>query len=189
MKLRKWVDWTYVIGLLLLPFFIMGIFLLLALIQDLTRYNPHFFNVEFQERYAVPNDVITDLEIALMRADSELLAETQGTKSGPQQLEPNPNLRFMIMLAADGKYIDYLFMDTSNYQRYPQHLKKVNGRYVRVPEGLYYLVDSRKWVTTFFPLAAIWWLLVILFTISIMFFRVMAAYRRNQFGELTPEDR
>ena len=189
MKMGKWVDWSYVIGLLLLPFFIMGIFLLLAYIQDLTRYNPYFFNEDFQERYAVPNDVITDLEISLMRADSELLAATQGTKSGPQQLEPNPNLRFMIMLEADGKYFDYLFMDTSNYQRFPQHLKQVNGRYVRVPEGLYYLVDSQKWVSTFFPLAAIWWLLVILFTVGTWFFRVMAAYRRKRFGELTPEDR
>jgi hypothetical protein len=182
MKLRKLVDWPYVIGLMLLPFFIMGIFLMLAFIQDLTRYNPHFFNAEFQERYAVPNDVITDLENALMRADSELLSETQGTKSAPQQLIPNPNLRFMIMLEADGKYFDYLFMDTTNYQRFPQHLKQVNGRYVRVPEGLYYLVDSRKWISTFFPLAAIWWLIVILFTIGIWFFRVMAAYRRKRFG-------
>jgi len=189
MKLRKLVDWPYVIGLLLLPFFIMGIFLLLAFIQDMTRYNRHFFSPEFRERYAVPNGVITDLENALRSADSELLSEIQGTRSVPEQLIPNPNLRFMIMLEADGKYFDYLFMDTTNYQRFPQHLKQVNGRYVRVPEGLYYLVDSRKWVSTFFPLAAIWWLIVILFTTGVWFFRVMAAYRRKQFGPIKPGDR
>ena len=189
MKLRKLVDWPYVIGLMLLPFFIMGIFLMLAFIQDLTRYNPHFFNAEFQERYAVPNDVITDLEKALMSADAELLSEIQGTRVAPQQLYPNPHLRFMIMLASDGKYFDYIFMDTSNYQRFPQHLKQVNGRYVRIPEGLYYLVDSRKWISTFFPLAAIWWLIVILFPTGVWFFRVMAAYRRKRFGAPKTNDR
>ena len=183
MKIRRWVDWPYVIGLLLVPFFIMGFILLLAFLQDLTRYDQEYFSVEFQERYAVPSSLITELEIALMNADRQLLAEIEGVKTVNQQLKPNPNLRFMIMLESDSKYFDYLFMDTTNFQRYPQHLKQVNGRYVRVPEGLYYLVDSRKWVSTFFPITAIWWLLVILFTLGVWFFRVMAAFRRRRFGE------
>ena len=79
-------------------------------------------------------------------------------------------------------------MDTSNYQRYPQHLKLVNGRYVRVPEGLYYMVDSQKWVSTFFPIAAIWWLLVVIFTVGVWFFRIMADFRRRRFGERTSQE-
>lgn len=183
MHILKLVDWHYFIGLMLLPFFLMGAILAVVLFQDLTRYNPEYFSSAFQQRYSIPNALITDLEIALRNGDPRLMTEIQGTKSLPQQLEPNPNLRFMIMLESQGKYMDYLFMDTTNYQRYPQHLKNINGRYVRVPDGLYYLVDSRKWTSTFFPLAAFWWVCVFLFTAGLWFFRLMAAYRHKSFGE------
>jgi hypothetical protein len=186
-KLSRWIDWPYVIGLLLLPLLIMGGILLAGFIQGLTRNNREFFNPRFQERYSVPNNLITDLETALRNGDESLLAEVQGTRTADINTGANPNLRFMIMIESSGKYLDYLFMDTSNYRRYPQHLKQLNGRYIRVPEGLYYAVDSRQWISTFFPLASIWWLLVILFTISVWFFRLMANYRQKSLGEISSD--
>ncbi|MFN2158448.1 MAG: hypothetical protein ACK2U3_01250 [Anaerolineales bacterium] len=184
-RITRWIDLTYVIGLLLLPFLIMGGLLLTGFIQGLTRYNQDYFNEHYQNLYAVPNSLVADLENALREGNVNLLAETQGTRTAKINNGGNPNLRFMIMLESSGQYLDYLFMDTSNYQRFPQHIKQLNGRYIRVPEGLYYAVDSRGWTATFFPLAAIWWLLVILFTVSIWFFRIMKAYRQKRFGEIS----
>jgi hypothetical protein len=186
-KISRWIDWPYVIGLLLLPLLIMGGILLAGFIQGISRYNLEFFKPQYQDLYAVPNSLITDLETALREGDEGLLAEIQGTKTADIKTGANPNLRFMIMIESSGKYLDYLFMDTSNYRRYPQHLKQLNGRYIRVPEGLYYAVDSRLWIATFFPLAAIWWLLVILFTVSVWFFRLMANYRQKRLGEISPD--
>lgn len=186
-RISSRIDWTYVIGLLLLPIMIMGAILLAGLIQGLTRYNYGYFNQDYQQRYAVPNNLITDLETALREGNEDLMAEIQGTRNAEIKTGANPNLRFMIMLESSGKYLDYLFMDTTNYRRYPQHLKQLNGRYIRVPEGLFYAVDSRQWISTFFPLAALWWMLVILFTISVWFYRLMANYRQRRLGEIPPD--
>jgi hypothetical protein len=173
--------------LLLLPFIITGIFLLIASIEDLTRYNQDYFNDGYQARYAVPSSLITDLENALRSGDETLLAKLQGTRHVPRNMESKPNLRFMIFWEYNGKYSEYLFIDTSNYHRHMQHLKEVNGRYIRVPDGLYYLANSGLWLSTFGPIAVFWWLVVILFTLGIWFYRSMAAYRQRQYSDHDPE--
>lgn len=187
MNRRRTIDWQYVLGLLLLPFIITGIFLLIAFIEDLTRYNQAYFNDGYQARYAVPSSLITDLENALRSGDETLLAKLQGTRHVPRNMESKPNLRFMIFWEYDGKYSEYLFIDTSNYHRHMQHLKEVNGRYIVVPDGLYYMANSGRWLSTFGPIAVFWWLVVILFTLGIWFYRSMAAYRQKQYGDHGPE--
>ena len=142
MNRRRTIDWQYVLGLLLLPFFIVGIFLLIAFIEDLTRYTPAYFDDGYLARYAVPSPLITDLENALRSGDETLLAKLQAIRHVPRNLESKPNLRFKICWEYDGKYSEYLFIDTSNYHRHIQHLKEVNGRYIRVPDGLYYMANS-----------------------------------------------
>ena len=57
-------------------------------------------------------------------------------------------------------------MDSSNYHRYVIHIKMVNGRYVWVPESLYYYVDSGRWVRTFFPILTVWWLVLFLYIVT-----------------------
>lgn len=187
MNPRRTIDGQYVLGLLLLPFLIVGVFLLIAFIEDLTRYNPAYFNDGYQARYNVPNPLITHLENALRSGDETLLAKLQGTHHVPRNMKSNPNLRFLIFWEYDGKYSEYLFIDTSNYHRHMQHLKEVNGRYIRVPDGLYYLMNSGRWLSTFGPIAVFWWLVVILFTLGIWFYRSMAAYRQRQYGDHGPE--
>ena len=126
-KISRWIDWPYVIGLLLLPFLIMGGILSAGFLQGLFRYNQDYFKPHYQDLYAAPNKLITDLETALREGDESLLAETQGTSKAEIKAGANPNLRFMIMIESSGKYLDYLFMDTSNYKRYPQHLKQLKA--------------------------------------------------------------
>lgn len=183
MERPKKVDWPYVIGLLLLPFIVMGAILLVVWVQGLTRYDPAYFSQDYVDRYAVPSELLLELETALRSGDQELLAELQGTKGLPGEMTPLPNLRFLIFWDQSEKYSDYLFMDTRNYHRYMQHLKLVDERYVRVPDGLYYLVDSGGWISTFGPIAAIWWTGVILLTIGIWVYRSMAKVRSDLFSK------
>jgi hypothetical protein len=187
LKKRRLIDWQYVLGLLFLPFLVMGVILLISHIQGLVRYNPAYFTEEYRSRYEVPSDLLADLETALRTGDTSLLAEVQGVSRVPSNIVPVPKLRFIIFWGYTKKYSEILFMDTSNYHRYMQHLKVVDGRYVQVPDGLYYQVNSGKWITTFGPGALLWWMLVILFTFAVWVYRLMAAYRRDRFGNTIPE--
>lgn len=183
MKNKKLIDWPYVIGLMLIPVILACGYLLVTWLVGLVRYDPAYFTEEYLKKYSVPSTLLDDLETAIRNGDGSLMAQIQGTRSIPDDLEPLPNVRFMIYWSADKKYTDYLFMDMKNYHRYIQHLRIVNGRYVQVPEGAYFLADSGHWKSAFGPLAEMWWLIVILFTLGIWLSRSMAAYREKVFGK------
>lgn len=183
MKTQKTIDLPYVIGLLLLPVLLVGLFLLAGWIIGLVRYNPAYFTEEYQKRYAFPSPLLSDLEDALRSGDGKLLAQLQGTRRIPSDLENMPNLRFLIFTDSQDEYSNFLFMDMKNYRRYIQHLRLVKGRYVRVPEGIYYLADSGSWKRTFGPLAVVYWLILIIFTLGVWIYRSMAEYRQKLFGK------
>ena len=183
MKTQRMIDWPYAIGLLFLPGMILATFLIIAWVIGSVQYDPAYFTDEYVKRYAAPSPLLTDLEIALRNGDGALIAQLQGARQIPSDLERLSDVRFLIYWDGDEKYTDYLFMDMKNYHRYLQHLRFVNGRYVRVPDGVYYLADSGRWKTTFGPLAVVWWLLVILFTLGVWIYRSMAAYRQKVFGK------
>jgi hypothetical protein len=182
MKTQRLIDRQYVFGLLLLPFALLALAFLVKWVQGLVRYDPVYFSAEYLERYEVPSGLLTDAETALRQGDAALFAQIQGTRQAPRGVEPLPNVRFLIYWDQYGKYSDYLFMDTRNYHRYMQHVKLFRGRYVSVPEGFYYYLDSGRWTYIFGPLLAIWWLIVILFTIGVWIYRSMAAVRKDMYG-------
>lgn len=182
METRRLIDWQYVLGLLLLPFLFLALAFLVKWVQGLNRYEPAYFSEGYLERYAVPSELLMDLETALRQGDAVLLTEAQGTRRVPTNLEPLPNVRFLILWDKNDKYSDYLFMDTKNYHRYMHHLKLVRGRYVSVPEGLFFYMDSGLWVNVFGPLLAIWWLIVALFTAGVWVYRRMAAVRQEMYS-------
>ncbi|MBN1147831.1 MAG: hypothetical protein JXA78_11290 [Anaerolineales bacterium] len=182
MKTQRLIDLQYVLGLLLLPFLLLALAFLIQWAQELVRYEPAYFSAEYVQRYEVPNELLMDAETALRQGDASLMAQVQGTRQVPKAIERLPNVRFLIFWDRYGKYSDYLFMDTRNYHRYMQHIKLVRGRYVTVPEGLYYYLDSGNWVKVFGPLLAIWWLVVILFTLGVWIYRSMAAVRQEMYG-------
>jgi hypothetical protein len=180
-KKQAFIDWQYVFGLVILPFFLLALAYLISLIQGVVRYNPDYFTQEYLDRYAVKRDLLNDLEAAINQGDGLLLAEVQGSRSVPQNLEPLPNVHFSIYWDRDNKYADYLYMDTQNYHRYMQYLRWVRGRYVRVPEGLYYYMDSGNWIHFFGPLYAVWLLIVALFTLGAWIYRWMAVVRKEMY--------
>jgi hypothetical protein len=182
MKNRGLIDWQYVVGLLIVPFVLLAIAFLVSWVQGVVRYNPAYFTQEYLDRYAVKRDLLHDLETAINQGDGPLLAEVQGTRGIQKNLEPLPNVHFSIYWDRDSKYDDYLFMDTRNYHRYMQYLKQTKGRYVRVPEGFYYYMDSGNWINIFGPLLAFYWMVVILSTISVWVYRSMAAVRKEMYA-------
>jgi hypothetical protein len=181
-KKQAFIDWQYVVGLVLFPFLLLALAFLVSFIQGVVRYNPAYFTQEYLDRYAIKAELLHDLETAINQGDGLLLAEIQGTRSVPRNLEPLPNVHFLIYWDRDGKYDEYLFMDSQNYHRYMQYLRKAKGRYVRVPEGLYYYMDSGNWIHIFVPLLVIWWVLVALFTLGIWIYRSMAAVRKEMYS-------
>ncbi len=181
MREYRTLDWPYIVGLLLLPIAVLVIFLVAGWVDGLFRFHPDYFSSPYLEKFREPTSVLTELEKALRQGDVDSLKAIEGTRRASTHLEPLPNVRFMIFWESDGKYTDYLFMDTKNYHRYMQHLKFHQGRYVRVPDGLYFYVDSGRWVRTFGPIAAIWWILVILFTAVFYVYRSMEQFRASLF--------
>ena len=181
-RLSKLIDWPYLIGLLFLLALLAGLALLVGWVDGVLRYDPAYFDEPYLSRYEAPSPLLADLENALRTGDAALLAELQGTRWPAAQIEKLPNVRFLIYWDDDKEYSDYLFMDMKNYHRYMQHLKAMKGRYVVVPDGLYYAVDSGSWIRTFGPLAVVWWLVLVLFTLGVWFYRWMAAVRAERYG-------
>jgi hypothetical protein len=168
-------------GLAVLPLLLLGIVLLAGVVQGAVWYDSALFSEVYAGRYRTPDGVIARLEKAWQSGDTGLLAEVQGTRWKKGKLEAMPKVRFSIALPREGEYLEYLFLDYANYHRYIVHIKMVNGRYVVVPENLFYYVNSGRWVRTFYPIAAIWWLALILFALGWWFYRAMNAYLLKEY--------
>ncbi len=181
-KAKKLIDWSYVLGLMVLPPVVLVLLFLIAGIQGLLRYNPAYFTQEYLARYSQRVSVINDLENAIEKGDAGQMAIIRGTRQVPSGLKPLPDVHFTIFWDQEGKYWNYLFQDTSTYTRYMQHLRLVNGRYVVVPENLYFYMDSGLWKTFFFPLAIVWWVIVALFTLGTWLYRAMIRVRKEMYS-------
>lgn len=179
---RRLINWIVVLFLLLVPFLATGAAYMITFIQRQVRYNPEYFSEEYVAQYQVLNPFLSDLETALQDGDEGLMAVLQGTRSTPGSLQPNPNIRYSFLLDRQGGYDNHIFWDIETYGRYVQHIKKVDGRFVVVPESLYYYVDSGIWPTVFTPPALYWWSFVIIITIGLWIYRFLAAVRRELFA-------
>jgi len=186
MKTQRLIDRQYMFGMLLLPFVVLALAFVIKWIQGFVIFEPAYFTAEYQERYEVPNGVLMDAEAALRQGDAALMARLQGMRRVPKDIEPLPDVRFLAYWDQHGKYLDFLYMDTSDSQRYKilgmLHLKSFRGRYISVPEGFYYYLDSGRWLNIFGPSLAIWWLILILFTIGVWIYRTMDAVRNEMYG-------
>jgi len=182
MKNLHLAERQYMLILVLLPIITMAILLLTGLALGRIRNNPAFFTENYLQRYSTPGDLLEELEMALKRGDTTKFGELTGTKWSPRSTEPIPNLQFSIFWDKDEKYQDYLFMDMSNYRRYMIHIKKSGGRYIWVPENLYYYTDSNRWLRTFFPLLSIWWIILFLYFVTKKVYRSLVSYKPGSIG-------
>jgi hypothetical protein len=179
---RRLVNWKMVFFLLVVPFLTAGIAFIIAFAQGQVRYKPDYFTNEYVGRYQLLNPFLTDLETALKEGDENLMAVLQGTRSTPRSIPPNPNIQYSFLLNRQGGYENHIFWDVETYVRYVQHIKQVDGRFVVVPESLYYYVDSGTWPTVFTPPALYWWSFVLIITAGLWVYRFLAAVRKQLFG-------
>ncbi len=186
MRSSKMIDWQYVIGLVLLPFLLLGIAMLTAFIQGRTRYDPAYFTQQYQDLYQNPDAVMARWEQAMQSGNAKRIQEIEGTNSGPGDIEALPAVQFVGFIGKDERYSDYLFLNWDNYHRYALHVKAHNGRYISVSEGIYYYIDSGRWVQTFIPLLVIWYVAMFLFTVGLWIYRYMAMVREQMYQDRAP---
>jgi hypothetical protein len=176
------INWKIVLFLMVVPFLATGFAFIITFLQGQVRYKPEYFTEEYVERYQILNPFLADLEIALKEGDEKLMAVLQGTRSTPRSILPNPNVQYSFLLNRQGGYDNHIFWDVETYVRYVQHIKRVDGRFVVVPESLYYYIDSGTWPTVFTPPAIYWWSFVFIITIGLWINRILAAVRKQLFA-------
>ena len=182
MTAGRFINWKFVLFLLVVPFLATGVAFVIVFVQGQLRYNPEYFSEEYVARYQILAPFLTDLETALQNGDAELMSVLQGTHGNPRPITPNQNIRYSFLLNRQGGYDNHIYWDIQTYVRYVQHIKEVDGRYVVVPASLYYYVDSGSWPTVFTPPALYWWSFVLIITVAIWIYRFLAAVRRELFG-------
>jgi hypothetical protein len=180
--LKRILRWRIFLALAVVPVVIIAGALLLAYVQGATRYNPDYFTGEYLERYQTPNLLLNDLEQALQTGDARLLAAVQGTHPAAQSLVPQPHMVFSsIYNKREGPYVLYLFYDTVTYHRHMAYFKEMDGRYVVVPQGLYYYFDSGRWDDVFIPPALFWWSILVLTTGAGLLYIKLADMRQRMY--------
>ena len=97
-------------------------------------------------------------------------------------MEARPDLIYTFMIDLDDVYFHYLYFETRSYRRDMRYVKERDGRFIASETDLYFYMDSGQWRKLAGPLAAIWWILVIVFTTAVYVDRRMAAIRKSMFG-------
>jgi hypothetical protein len=179
---EKFVNWKFVLFLLIVPILVAGVAFVIAYIDGEVRYTPDYFSSEYIDRYEVLDPFLTDLEKSMKNGDEALMQALQGTRRKPKNIDPNPNIQYSFLLDRKGDYYNHIFWDVKTYNRYVQHIKLVDGRYVVVPESLYYYVDSGTWPPVFAPPALYWWSFTIIISAGVWLYRVLAVVRQQIFG-------
>jgi hypothetical protein len=148
------LRWILVVALL--PLEILGILALMVQAYRLVRHDPVYFTPALVERYASPEDTARLLETALQDGDEALAAELQGLR-WPAALPSSPGIKFVMLLERTDRYTTYLYVDMRDYERYPQHLEQVRGRWVVAPTDPVFYLHSGQWRRAFVPLSVAWW--------------------------------
>jgi hypothetical protein len=182
MNKEKFIDWPYVVGLILVPLIVVGLLFLFAKIDEMTRYDQALFTEEYKELYHSPGMVAIALEPILREGDVDSIRPLLGTRRGLNRIEARPDLILVFLLDSDEKYFHYLFFDPSDYNRVMQYVREWNGRYVLSRMDLYYYMDSGQWKVLAGPLAAAWWSLVLVVTAGIYVFRRTRSMRQRLYG-------
>lgn len=182
MKKRIWTDPRTALVAALLPLVLAGVTALIAEVQHRGRYDPAYFTAEYREKYDSPGAVARALGQALKTEDEDLLAELQGLRE-PIPLHTAPSMIFVMLLDSDERYYTYLYFDMDTYHRYAYTVEEVDGRWVVVPEDLYFYFHSGRWLRVFLPVTLTWWSLIAVFVLGTWIFRASARLRARFYGE------
>jgi len=175
------IPYLYIfIGLALLPLLIAGLFILYVVIQTPFRYDMSYFTPQYQEIYSAPGHVAATLEEVLHTSDATLYSELTGLRLKARVPEANPNMVLTIVLDVDELgYFHYLYFDVKTYERAVYYIKEVNDRWVVIPEDASFAYNSGRWLVTFAPLAAIWWVILFFVGLGLLIYHRSARFREE----------
>jgi hypothetical protein len=174
----KLIDWPYVIGLLVLPLALAGLLVLAGKLLWIGRYDPAYFTPEYLRLYPTPDAVLYGLETAMRTGDEHMMDGLLATRHGSGPLAPRPKVSFVLMAGQQGDYLEYLFLDLKDYSRVITYVLPEGGRFIAAQPDFYFYMDSGKWVEVAGPLAATWWILLLLFTGGVYVYRRLALARQ-----------
>lgn len=154
MKRAAVIRW--ILAVAVLPFAVLGLLVLAARLYGLVRYDSAYFAEPYLQRYRAPEAAVRALERALQTDDAALLTELQGVR-WPGRFPTGPDIDFVMLWGRTDRYTLYLYFDRGTYERYLIPFEFVRGRWVVVPQDLYYLVHSGRVHRMFLPVAVAWW--------------------------------
>jgi hypothetical protein len=163
-----------------LPLVLLGVYVLAMRIHGLVRYDPAYFTAPYLEKYQTSGSVARVLEKALQTGDKTLFAELQGRRR-PAPFVANPNVSFVMLSEYTDRYLTYVYVDRSSYERYPHYIEQVKGRWVVAAPDLYFYMNSGRWQAVFLPLALAWWALEGIILLGILVARLVARWRERTF--------
>ncbi len=171
----------YGVVLVLLPLAAAGIFVLAVRLQASFRYDPAYFSPAYQEKYAAPGSVALALERALQTGDRAILPELQGYEADNPPFLPNPNIYTILMEVDEAGYFHYMYYDVKTFDREFHYIKEYNNRWIYVPTGAFFYLDSGQWLRTFAPVAAVYYAVLIVYGLGLAVFRTGRRLRESIF--------
>ena len=152
----RFLKLRWILAVAAVPVVVAGLFLLVANLGRLVRYDPAYFAESRADQYSTPMSVNRALERAFQTGDQALLAELQGLR-WPHAF-PTGDIRFVgCALEGDG-YYSYLFRDAESGGIYLFHTIYVNGRWVAASSDADFYLRTGRWTWTFLPLAVLYWM-------------------------------
>jgi len=165
-----------------LPMVLTGLFVVLVRIQGQFRFDPVYFNAQYQEKYFAPGVVAQSMEQVIHNGDMQLYAELTGLRKMARPPAQNPNVHLAILYDVNqAGYFQYLYFDVKTYHRSTYYVKEEMGRWVVVPEDAYFYLDSGRWLLVFTPLIIIWWAILLTVGLGKLVFNLASRFRRDIF--------
>lgn len=172
-------HWLWILLLALVPVVAIGAYAALYAWRAELGYDAAYFEPEYRVRYDAPGAVARDWELALQTGERLLVEELTGLRN-PPRIEPNPDIILTILLDVDDAgYYHYLYFDLETYRRATYYIKQVRGRWVVVPEDLYFYWDSGRWRAVVSPIVAVVWLVLLVAGVAMSLFQIGAQTRES----------
>ena len=160
-KVNSTTRYFRIAALVLIPLILAGLYIVAVQVNAIFRYDKTYFNQEYVETYASPGAVARALEGALQNGDTQLYNELTGLKREFNEMSPQPNLHFSILVEVDDQdYFHYLYFDMDTMHRATHYVKEAKGRWVTVPQDAFLYFDSGQWMKVFMPVTLSWWVLL-----------------------------
>jgi len=147
----------------------------------LLRFDADYFTPAYREQYAVPMDVVRPLEDALQAGDRAAYRDLTGLRVAPI-FPRTDNLQMVTLLERTDTSYSYLFWDPTTLERYEFHVEYIKGRWVVAPADLAFYLRTGRWLRTWTPIAAAWWLLELTLLIIIGLNSLMKRWKQDAFA-------